>query len=695
MKKYFMKFSVRLSVTTLLLFAIILVCSAGAPREAWAYHAGISGYSGNPATHSGLICNDCHSGGTTPTVVLTGPTTLAPNASDVYTLTITGGAASVGGLDVSTTAGTLQATGSNTQLMSGEVTHTDRISFASGSLVFTFTLVAPSSGSITLYAAGLSANGSGSSGDKAAATTLAVTVASASAPQIVVTDSVAPPDDHQIPFGTITNGLTSDQTVTITNSGDADLVIGTIASGDPLAAPFSITADPCSGQTIAPAGTCSLTVRFAPTAATLSNDSFDIPSNDSSTGTVTVSLSGTGTAALMPNIIVTDSVAPSDDHQIPFGTVNDGLTSEQSVTITNSGDADLIIGTIAGGDPLAAPFSITADPCSGQTIAPAGTCSLTVRFAPTAATLSNDSFDIPSNDPDMATVTINVSGTGTAANAPIIAVADSVAPSDDLSIPFGNWTAGITSDQTVTITNNGNSDLVIGNLAAIDPLAVPFSITADTCSGQTIPSAGTCSLTVRFAPTSAAIFSDSFDIPSNDPGTPSVTMNVSGTGLSSATNNSPSSPTLVSPLDGQTGVDTTVTFQWNKSADPDNDPLTYHLSYCPGDPSASCTPVDVASNGMPGIFFAGSGLLFLGFVFTHGSRGKKLMLMLMIVMLLMTGALFTSCGKDSETSTSTTSSDFSQQVSGLNSATTYYWKVVADDGKGGLAPSDIRSFTTQ
>ena len=39
--------------------------------------------------------------------------------------------------------------------------------------------------------------------------------------------------------------------------------------------------------------------------------------------------------------------------------------------------------------------------------------------------------------------------------------------------------------------------------------------------------------------------------------------------------------------------------------------------------------------------------------------------------------------------------DISNTVSGLKSGTTYYWKVVADDGKTGTAESDIWSFTTK
>ena len=42
-----------------------------------------------------------------------------------------------------------------------------------------------------------------------------------------------------------------------------------------------------------------------------------------------------------------------------------------------------------------------------------------------------------------------------------------------------------------------------------------------------------------------------------------------------------------------------------------------------------------------------------------------------------------------------TSNEVTKTLTGLQSGTTYYWKVVADDGKGGVAESEVRSFTTQ
>ncbi len=114
-----------------------------------------------------------------------------------------------------------------------------------------------------------------------------------------------------------------------------------------------------------------------------------------------------------PDITVTDSVFPFDNLQIPFGNVLHKMHRNrfiQMVSIANDGSADLNIGTIAQADTIDAPFSITADGCSNQTLTPSASCRLTIRFKPTVPGSFSDTFDIPSNDPDENSVTISVSG---------------------------------------------------------------------------------------------------------------------------------------------------------------------------------------------------------------------------------------------------------------------------------------------
>ena len=79
------------------------------------------------------------------------------------------------------------------------------------------------------------------------------------------------------------------------------------------------------------------------------------------------------------------------------------------MTVTNSGNVALAVGQVTA---LTAPFSITADTCSDQSIAAAGTCTITVEYAPDVAQDDLDDFDIPSNDADEAIVSVDFSGTG-------------------------------------------------------------------------------------------------------------------------------------------------------------------------------------------------------------------------------------------------------------------------------------------
>ncbi|SEA11970.1 choice-of-anchor D domain-containing protein [Microbulbifer marinus] len=113
-----------------------------------------------------------------------------------------------------------------------------------------------------------------------------------------------------------------------------------------------------------------------------------------------VTVTGTGGAATEPDID-----APAG---LNFGNVAPGGSNTLNAVIDNAGSADLVIANI--GSP-AAPFSITANNCS--TVAPAGSCQVSVEFAPTAAGSYNSSLTVSSNDPDEGSLVIGLSGSST------------------------------------------------------------------------------------------------------------------------------------------------------------------------------------------------------------------------------------------------------------------------------------------
>ena len=106
-----------------------------------------------------------------------------------------------------------------------------------------------------------------------------------------------------VSFDPLAAGLQTTRTLTVSNTGQAPLVVGTVGQGNGLAAPFSVTGDTCSGATVPAGSACTITVTFHPTAPGTFADDFDVPSNDPS-GAATVAVSGTGLQA-------TDAVIPA------------------------------------------------------------------------------------------------------------------------------------------------------------------------------------------------------------------------------------------------------------------------------------------------------------------------------------------------------------------------------------------------
>src|SRR5437764_249927 len=104
---------------------------------------------------------------------------------------------------------------------------------------------------------------------------------------------------------------------------------------------------------------------------------------------------------------------------LTFGAQAIGTTSApQSITVTNTGDAPLFINSAAtrGADPL--DFTEVNDGCSGLTLAPGTSCSVSITFSPTASGTRSGSLivtDNAVNSPQTAALT----GTGTGTNPPL------------------------------------------------------------------------------------------------------------------------------------------------------------------------------------------------------------------------------------------------------------------------------------
>ena len=140
-------------------------------------------------------------------------------------------------------------------------------------------------------------------------------------------------------------------------------------------------------------------------------------------------------------------------------------------------------------------------------------------------------------------MTINLSGTGISSTYPDITVTPG-------SLNFGSVNVGSTSDQIITIRNDGSANLTIGTISSP---ASPFGKIVDNCSGHVLAPSQSCTVSYRFSPTSVGTFNSNSSIPSNDPDENQVTITLSGTGsVVSETVSTPS--TLTGPTSGNIGV---------------------------------------------------------------------------------------------------------------------------------------------
>ncbi len=142
------------------------------------------------------------------------------------------------------------------------------------------------------------------------------------------------------------------------------------------------------------------------------------------------------------------TLSPPDISVLPvsydFGGVNVGSTSGiQTFTVSNDGNADLVIGAVSITGPDVSEFVMENDSCSGQTIAPSsGDCTVDVVFSPMSGGFKSANLSMPSNDPDTLTLNVPLSGTGT-----------NNLPTSD---PNGPYT-GI-EGQVVTLDGSGSND---------------------------------------------------------------------------------------------------------------------------------------------------------------------------------------------------------------------------------------------
>jgi hypothetical protein len=323
--------------------------------------------------------------------------------------------------------------------------------------------------------------------------TLSITDNASSSPQSVTLGGtgVAPPPPapavtvtpNPVSFATITQGATSNPImIAVTNSGNATLNISSVTLGGNNPGDFSMSSG-CSGPYAANSG-CAITMTFTPLAAGQRSAIISI-SDDAQNSPQPIQVSGTATA-----VPPTKPVASLSSTNLVFGAVTQGAVStQQNVTVSNSGGAPLHISSVALGGASPSDFSLT-NGCTASAYAVNASCTISVSFAPlltgpraSSILLVDDESDSPQ--------TISLSGTanpavivGPAASGSTTAtVAAGQTATYNLQITPGPGYTGTVSlaysGAPVAATIQGPSTLQISN-----GNAVPFVVSVMTSGGS-------------------------------------------------------------------------------------------------------------------------------------------------------------------------------------------------------------------
>jgi len=324
------------------------------------------------------------------------------------------------------------------------------------------------------------------------------------------------------------------QTVTVTSTGDTAVTLGTVTVDGLQAADFTKTTDSCSGVTLAVRSRCSITLVFAPSAAGTRSATLNITDNGPASPHA-IPLTGTATAPVA-------SLSPTS---ITFATTTTGSTStQQNVTLTNTGDASMVVSAVTRGGANPADFT-TVDGCSGRTILAGSSCTVGVQFAPKARGSRTASLFFNDDAVDSPQI-VSLAGTAVGPSATITPA----------SLTFPRTALGVTSaSQSVTVTSDGDSALVINSVTLTGANPSEFTVT-NSCAPATLLPGATCSISVAFRPAAGGTRTANLSINDNAGG---HLVSLTGDGAGPVVSVSPGSINFGSQLRDTAGAPQLVT----------------------------------------------------------------------------------------------------------------------------------------
>lgn len=306
----------------------------------------------------------------------------------------------------------------------------------------------------------------------------------------------------------------STQTVTLTNSGSAPLVVSQVS----VSAGATDFAQTNTCTTVQVAGTCTVMAKFTPTVA------------GARTGTITVTHNGSGATSLP--LYGQGQAADATLTMPSFGATHVGTSSSSTATLTNTGIDAITLTVPSAASVTGVGYSFVSTTCT-TSLAAGAACSVTVRFSPGNTVNSNGLLTISTQAGNRSA---SMASTGI----------EGLASVNPGSLAFGVQQVAASSSQSITVTNTGTASLQFSGIGMVSG-STNFA-QSNNCGLVAV--GASCSITVAFVPTTVGIVTGTVGLTHDGGGV--ATIALSGEGRAA-------SATLTTPAFGTTSVGASTT----------------------------------------------------------------------------------------------------------------------------------------
>ena len=286
----------------------------------------------------------------------------------------------------------------------------------------------------------------------------------------------------QFNLGNVPTGTTTaPQTVTLSSNGTSPLYVSR-AFFDHNPPEYKITSDLCTGKTVAPGSSCTISFTYSPLSPFPRNDELWILHD-----------AGPSCAPLYVEScsVVRSSASPVGPwvgvflFPYEFRGINVGTTRTSKIALSNLGNGDLVVRAVGITGPDSANFTIASQNCTTAPVRPDSSCDVYVTAAPTAVKSYGANLVFTDNTTTNDLIPLSMRGVNSSGTL------------SATSLDFGTVGLLTTTMRSFAITSNGPDPLSVRTITLSGANAIDFWL-QNSC-GDIAPNTS-CTVTVAFSP---------------------------------------------------------------------------------------------------------------------------------------------------------------------------------------------------